>query len=264
MPMPYDYVGGMQDAEEDFCNGEITQAEVDELFGLDKEPPMTDRPAENLHDVIFPSFDMLSAEEQAKVRAEIKETDALIKKERAAEQREAQYEMNREAAAIRALQRKRADALKQRDDEAKAEGDMEAAAHPIVPQVPTFKITAMRVRPQANVRGVPARRTRVYTHVTEGEGFLPYTAYEMTDEKGAHVTSAKRETVGILRRAVKSYLKESGILLSQMGNVFFSQRAGCNCGCSPGFVLAEAINFGNTAVDIWIDGNVILTDEGSE
>jgi hypothetical protein len=43
---------------------------------------------------------------------------------------------------------------------------------------------------------------------------------------------------------------------SALSSIKFSQKAGCSCPCSPGFVLGDRVLInGTTPVDIWLDKN---------
>lgn len=91
-----------------------------------------------------------------------------------------------------------------------------------------LKVTDLRIRPSGDY----SRKTRVYVNIV-GE-----TLWDNLAERRSRPYNA-------FRPVVEAALKEHDIEFEKMS---WSQKAGCSCPCSPGFILT-----GSYGKEIWVD-----------
>lgn len=115
-------------------------------------------------------------------------------------------------------------------------------------------VTSVRVREQPRRGGrysrAPLGRSRVYVSM---RGSLAYDQYTYTDTKGPEVNKARRSALAAHRGAVLAALRLAGIWAE---SVSFSAKAGCSCGCSPGWIVK-----GDWGRDVFVDAQVAWRPE---
>lgn len=79
----------------------------------------------------------------------------------------------------------------------------------------------------------------------------PDSKFKLQEEEDAAWRVFNRQEVKLMKMAAEWGLRELG----HDAKLRFSRKAGCSCGCSPGFVLDTSLRIDGRQVDIWVEGS---------
>lgn len=125
------------------------------------------------------------------------------------------------------------------------------------------KYRVLTRRQYADFYSMKSRATRIYVQIPDGVIGTDQPPYGSKKGDGSAEDSAWRQynrwEIAVMRSLVQTCLTEE--LRSALGmfkaEVRFSRKAGCGCGCSPGFMLDTAAIYCGYPVDIWIEEVVL-------